>query len=374
LLSPDEFNTAVRSCRFCPMCRHADVTVDLTRSETYSARGRGAVLFSALQDQLPYDADLGDVLYRFFADGLCHEYCAGHIIHDEMVIEGRRRLVAAGASPRSVNAVCSNVERCGNPWGLEEPDLLSLSGATSRAELLVYFGATARLKRRSVVLGLSLLLRSSGVPFTVLRNEGDPGLLLYQLGHVDAGISAATQLRERIAQSGAKTVITPDADAYRSLKAGFDRVAPVTLQIRHSVDLLKDLAPNLRIRRDAPRSVGYHDPCALARFSPCHDSPRELIRALSGSAPSDVRVWNRNLAHCSGECGGVPFTHPDMTERAAQRRLSELRETGASMIVTSDPAAAVALQNSDLPVHELSEFAAACVFGERWEDEINSTM
>jgi Fe-S oxidoreductase len=350
---------AIRSCRYCPMCHHADIVTTLERRETWSARGRGLTLFAIEQGKAQWDADTAEVMYRFFADGLCQQVCAGHIPHDELVVDARHRLVASGRAPAVVLQVRRNIEARGNPWGESEPDLRGLPGARDRAEVLLYFGSTARVRRPGVVTGLAKAFRTAGMDFTVLADEGDPGLLLYELGESEAAAAAASALTGKIAGSGARTLVTPDAETYRALKSGFGPVAALTgVAVRHSSELLAELARELKWRAPRGRRVAYHDPCALARWTPCLDAPRTLLRSVLGTEPLEIGVWSRQLANCSGECGGVPFTHPELARKAAARRIQEAREAGADLVVAGSPAAAAALEGHGLAVRETGELVA----------------
>jgi Fe-S oxidoreductase len=359
VFTEDDRLNAVRSCRYCPMCHHADLATRLERRETYSARGRGLVLFAVDQGKLHLDAEVADVMYRFFADGLCQHVCAGHIPHDEMVIDARRRLVAADHAPEAVTRVKANIEVTGNPWGEEEPDLFALTGAKFQEHVLVYFGSAARVRRPAVVKALAALLRKASVRFSVLDQEGDLGLLLHQLGHAEAGAAAAKALARKIAISGARTVVTPDAEAYQTLKIGFGEVPPLLgLEVRHTAELIAELVGGFKFRTPARLQVAYHDPCVLARLAPCLDAPRALLRTVCDAAPLEIGIWSRKLANCSGECGGVPFTRPALSQKAAERRICEAREAGAELIVAGSPAAAATLEGRGLEVRELSEFVA----------------
>ena len=344
------------------MCHHADLTVTLQRRETYSARGRGLALFAAEQGKQPLDPELADVMYGFFADGLCQHVCAGHIPHDDMIIDARRQLVAAGRAPNSVSQVKSNIQQTGNPWGEAEPDLSSLPGTNSRRDVLVYFGPATRIKRPAALSALTTLLKTAGVGFSVIRDEGDPGLLLYQLGETEAAEQAARALAQKITDSGARTVITPDADAYRTLKVGFGHVTPLSaVKIQHTSEFLRPLARDLHLHQRKGLRVAYHDPCALARFAPCLEAPRAVLGTVCGVEPLEIGPWSRDLANCSGECGGVPFTHPNLSRKAAEHRIHAAREVRADLLVAGSPGAAAALEGSDMPVQEFCEFLADCL-------------
>lgn len=350
---------AVHSCRYCPMCHYADLTVTLGRQETYSARGRGLLLSALERDKAHWDSCVAEVMYSFFTDGLCRQVCAGHIPHDDLIIDARRRLVLAGAAPHAVAQVRTNIERTGNAWGEDEPQLDTMTGAKLQQEVLLYFGPAARIRRRTVVDAVATIFRKLRIDFSVLAAEGDPGLLLYQLGEIEAGEAATRALVEKIARAGARTVVTPDADAYRALKMGVGRSPGLAgISVAHISEYLVQHLADLKFHRGTPAATAYHDPCALARFAPCLEAPRDMIRAIQGTAALEIGVWTRELVHCSGECGGVPFTRPGLAQRAAAHRLNEARRASVQLVVAGSPSAAIALDHGGLKIQEFSEFVA----------------
>lgn len=364
----NDYQTAVRSCRFCPMCHHADLVTTLTRSETTSPRGRGLTLFALEQGKLSWDASVADVVYRFTADGLSRQVCAGHINHDEMVIEGRRRAVAAGVAPEAAGRVRAHLEKTGNPWGEPDPGAekaLGLKARRRESAVLVILGPAARVRRPEAARALGRLLERAEIAPAVLDKETDAGLLLYQLGFQEAALAAARALAEKIRASGAREVVTPDADIYRVLSTGFGDFPGLGggAAVRHAAEFLDALAREGRLRFRAPAAkTAYHDPCALARFAPCLEPPRSLLKAALGREPLELLPWNRALASCSGECGGLPFTFPDLARAAAERRVAEARQAGADLLVTANPATAHHLaQAGGAFVKDLTEWAAECL-------------
>jgi len=84
---------------------------------------------------------------------------------------------------------------------------------------------------------------------------------------------------------------------------------------------------------DQPRrSVYYHDPCYLARYSGVIDQPREVLSRvvdvveLSGS---------RTDTECCGGAGLLPKTMPEVADSMARRRLREVAGRGGGTVVTS---------------------------------------
>ncbi|MBI3820384.1 MAG: (Fe-S)-binding protein [Planctomycetes bacterium] len=364
--SPEDYKNAVMSCRFCPMCHDVDAVTTIARTETHSPRGRGLALFAIEKGLLQFDADVADAMYAFTADGLSREACAGHIRHDDMVIEARRRLVEAGAAPASAVAVLDNIRKTRNPWGAVEPDAAALAGKPAPgAKVFVVFGSTARARRPSVLEATAEICNRANVKVNYSTHEPDGGLLIYQLGFRGAALSAARALEILILESGARTVVTPDPDVFRSLTGGFDAYPglPKNIEVLHiSQFALKLIESGSLAFRGSSARVAWHDPCAFARFSVLHDAPRNLLHIIGGRSPFEFE-WRGRRARCSGECGGLSITNPKTAAAIASNRLAEGARTGAAAIITTAAAAdildaASKLNNNDPAVLELAEFAA----------------
>ena len=82
----------------------------------------------------------------------------------------------------------------------------------------------------------------------------------------------------------------------------------------------------------ARRSVYYHDPCYLARYSGVIEQPRQVLSRvvdvveLSGS---------RTDTECCGGAGLLPKTMPEVADSMARRRLREVSSRGGGTVVTS---------------------------------------
>ena len=82
----------------------------------------------------------------------------------------------------------------------------------------------------------------------------------------------------------------------------------------------------------ARRSVYYHDPCYLARYSGVIEQPRQVLSRvvdvveLSGS---------RTDTECCGGAGLLPKTMPEVADSMARRRLREVASRGGGTVVTS---------------------------------------
>lgn len=66
------------------------------------------------------------------------------------------------------------------------------------------------------------------------------------------------------------------------------------------------------------------------------EPPRKILAALAGENFVEME-WHGRKAHTCGGCGGVPFTYPDLSERAAELRMEQALRTGAKILISADP-------------------------------------
>jgi Fe-S oxidoreductase len=92
------------------------------------------------------------------------------------------------------------------------------------------------------------------------------------------------------------------------------------------------------------------------------ESPRTAMKYLQGVVQLEM-FHNRDTTLCSGAHGGFKEAFPEEAARLAARRLTEGRETGAQLMVTTCPHALdhlneVAKRSRGLQTIDLAELAA----------------
>jgi glycolate oxidase iron-sulfur subunit len=113
-----------------------------------------------------------------------------------------------------------------------------------------------------------------------------------------------------------------------------ERAQQFSASVRDLTEVLAAL-PVQVVNRESPTGnrVTYHDACHLAHPQHITRQPRELVRAVAGShlvelAESDV---------CCGSAGSYNLTEPEMAERLQQRKIQNILQTGANIVVTTNP-------------------------------------
>jgi Fe-S oxidoreductase len=368
-LSEKERAETIWACRFCPMCYVADRVAGLMRKESYTPRGRGAVLFGLDRGLLQWDDTVADIMYTTLNDGRIQAWCVGGYDHEELVIGARSHLFQKGLAPESVLGFLERLRR-GQEMGAEPLEVLARRGVKTDpdASVLLFCGCTVRQSREQTLVAMGRLFNAAGVGFNVLENEPCCGWPMYQLGDLGGAQDLSVRVATAIRESGATAVAVLDGDCFRMLLTRNARFGGDLqgIKIVHVATLLAEWMKGgkLAVLHRISDLVTYQDPCALARYCEDVDSPREVLSAILEGNLREMATSHR-LAQCCGAGGMLGIHRPEMADAVARLRLADARETGAAILATACPrcdatfAHAMAGSEGDgLEVHNLVDLVA----------------
>ncbi|MBW2285785.1 MAG: (Fe-S)-binding protein, partial [Deltaproteobacteria bacterium] len=217
-LSKEERAETIKACRFCPMCHIADRTAQLVRRESYSPRGRAAILAAIEAGFLEWDETVADIMYTTLNDGLIQEWCVGNYDYEELILDARAKIFELGLAPEEVGKYVEGLH-AGEARGPNPEELLSKANVKTdpNADVLLFCGCETRESNIATVVAMGRLFNQAGVAFQVLPTEPCCGYSLYQLGDLEGAKAFSIGLAEEIRASGASRVAVLDADCFRML-------------------------------------------------------------------------------------------------------------------------------------------------------------
>jgi len=371
-LSERERADTIWACRFCMMCHCADRVGQVVRRESYTPRGRGAIIFALDEGLLDYDEGVADIMYTTLNDRMLQHWCVGNYDHEELVIDTRARLFEKGLAPEQVIAYTKRLRQ--NPVQGENPQrILTDAGVAldSDADTLLFCGSAARDSQQATLIAAGKLFNQAGKAFKVLEEEPSSGWALYQLGDLEGTKQLSALLAAKIRQSKITTVVALDADGYRMLMGRTARFGGDIkgIKILHVNAVMAGWLKNNQISVTAkiPDAATYHDPCVLARFFEDIDSPRFILSHILADDLKEM-ASHKKLANCCGAGGMLAVHRPDVSENVAVLRIEEAKETGADLLVSGCPRCdetfkkAMAARNiEDIKVVNLVELVAQAV-------------
>ncbi len=362
--------------RFLTVCP----SIERFKFHSWSAGGRLISALSLLRGRSEFTDTFLDVVYQCQMCGACDVSCK--VERDlepyEVMLDLRTRCVEEGEIPIPHLAAIEGLKQEDNM--LEQPkerrgDWAEGLGAKDltreRAEVLFHAGCRYSFDeglRPTVRDGLTLL-GDAGVDVGILgRDENCCGGRSYEMGFAGELAKYAQHNTDTWRTAGVKTVVTACADCYQAFKVLYDKTGrKPAVEVVHITEFIDRLIKQGRIKmtRDVPVTVTYHDPCHLGRLAEpwvhwegkrvkvmgqllvhdpprkkrcgaegVYEAPREILRAIPGLHFVEM-VRIREYGWCCGAGGGVREAYPEFANWTAGRRLEEARAVGAEALVSA---------------------------------------
>lgn len=283
--------------------------------------------------------------------GHCLDVCPLFIDPVSAVIDLRRYMtLTTGDVPGSVGEALTQIERRGNPWGIEKSQRapwvdelgVRVLQPGEETDMLLFVGCAYAYDARSQKAGreLATLLKRAGVEFAVLgQAEGCCGETARRLGHEYLFQTTAQQNLATFAGVKFKRMVTACAHCYNTLKNEYPHFG-ADFEVVHHTQLLAELlqAGKLGALGAADgKTVTFHDSCYLGRYNDVYAEPRAVLDAVPGLKRTEM-PRNRADGFCCGGGGGQMWMETDPNTRINKRRLEEATQrAGAEVIVTACP-------------------------------------
>ncbi len=380
----------VSRCSRCGFCQPTCPTYKLEDGEADVARGRNALVRGVIEGRAVLDADSIRTVDECLRCGACVTACFAGVRTDRIMAaarafyaeqKGRSRLAGflmAGLLPRRrLLSALMKVLAWSKRTGLSRlARLAGWAGAwgrgLARAEGLVKEVPTSffsdRLKPGTVLPALGekkftvgyfvgcrtefLYPRIGLDTVEVLRRFGaevrlfaDPasccGLPPYSYGYSQATRDLVRRNAEAIVREPCQWVVTEIGSCYHFLKEygqlyGDDPEFGETARraadkVVYLADFLAQAGPPRGLRAAYPRRITFQDSCQLVHLQKSARAPRELLKGLEGV---DFREMEE-ASWCCGGAGAYTVSHPGQSEPILERKLGNLRATGADEVVVA---------------------------------------
>ena len=284
--------------------------------------------------------------------GHCLSVCPLFIDPVSAVVDLRRYMtLTTGEVPGAVGEALTNIERRGNPWGMEKaqraPWVSELGVRVlqpgDETDVLLFVGCAYAYDARSQKAGreLAVLLQHAGVDFAVLgQAEGCCGETARRLGHEYLFQTTAQENLATFAGVKFKRMATACAHCYNTLKNEYPHFG-ADFEVVHHTELLAELVRSGRLKGFTPAADGktltLHDSCYLGRYNGLYREPRQVLDAVPGLKRAEM-PRSRADGFCCGGGGGQMWMETDPNTRINKRRFEEAtQKAGADVIVTACP-------------------------------------
>jgi Fe-S oxidoreductase len=297
----------------------------------------------------------------------CVEACPVLIRHVDLIVDGRRNLVAEGKLSGSSATMLRQVGSTGHAWG-EQPDKkeewmkgldVPLVRNGVEYDWILWVGCAGATDPAAVktTQALAKLLKKAGVKFACLGKEesctGDPAR---RVGDEFTFQEMQGQNQTVFDRYGIKKIVTACPHCLNTFRNEYGDFG-ADLEVWHHTQLLAELGEAGKRESASPGQgeVTYHDPCYLARVNNESNAPRLLVGDRSeydrdkaaiqkyledGPEKPGVLAEPEHRAHktlCCGAGGGMMWMDDDPESRPSSVRINELVDTGAKTVAVSCP-------------------------------------
>lgn len=286
----------------------------------------------------------------------CEDQCPVMNEHVDKIIDLRRYLVLTeGKMEPDAQRAMQNIERQGNPWGLNRkerenwrearedvvvPTIKEMKKSGEEFEYLFWVGSMGSFDNRSQKIALSFakLLNEAGVKFAILGNkEKNSGDTPRRLGNEFLFQELATANIAEFEKNEVKKIITIDPHAYNIFKNEYPDFG-LKAEVYHHTEILAELVKKGRLKpvHAVEEKITFHDSCYLGRYNEVYDPPREILKAIPGVTLIEMKR-NRENGMCCGAGGGLMWMEEDKGHRVNVARTEQALEVEPSVISSGCP-------------------------------------
>jgi len=306
----------------------------------------------------------GEDIWRCTTCGKCPQRCPRDVKQIESGVALRRIATQYGVfhpTARPLRSVSASLVGAGNPLGEERSKRadwaknLSVKTFTEETELLYFPGCylsyDARLKK--VAAATVSILNNAEVDFGILGSEENCcGESIRKTGDEQVFKRLVKENIKTFIENGVHKILVSSPHCYHTFKNEYPEFN-VNFEVIHISQFLLQLINEgrLKLNKEYPKKVTYHDPCYLGRHNNIFEEPREVLGNVPGLELVEMADSGKDSLCCGGGGGRIWMDTP-MEERFSNLRLQQAIDVGAEVLVTSCPYCITNFEDSRLSLED----------------------
>lgn len=201
-------------------------------------------------------------------------------------------------------------------------------------DTIYYPGCMAYFKHKVNYELYKQIFSKLGIESTWSENIVCCGLPAFEMGYEAEARKLARKKFELLKENNIKRIITNCSACYKMFKQNYSEFMPDwNIEV---VDIWKLILDKLLqkprlIKNKAGEKVTYDDSCYLGRYCNIYNEPREILELL-GYEIVEMQDSKENSI-CSGSCGSLTLTNPELADKIARQRLLQAKRTGVKKII-----------------------------------------
>lgn len=339
-------------CMLCPnMCRFDCGTLQASQKETmspaYKARIGYYLTIGKIDPTRKENKEFIDLMYKCSNEENCKIWCPFEFSVVSLLETVRDDLNDKGLMPDYCKEQIRKLEKSNtiedyNIYETYKEKGIENVETDGNDEVYYYIGCES-MKFPNVVKANIEILKKAGVKFSTNLDQkiccGGPA---FNIRDINTGKKFAEKNKELIKKTGAKIVVSDCPGCVLTLTNRYEKAGiKIETKVIHIVEYIKDLIENGKIKPEKQipedfKIITIHDPCLIARNLNDTISIRTILNKIPGLVIKEP-IYNKEDVHCCGWSGTAHWADRNLAIMEAKNRVSELKETKASIFVSACP-------------------------------------
>jgi len=240
------------------------------------------------------------------------------------------------------------IQNTGNPYNMPSedrfkpwfPEDVKVAG---KADIAYYAGCTGAYSAQPMVKGDVLVLKATGESFTMLPPEEEVccGFPLFASGQHDMLEDLTKRLVQAYKAKGVRLLLSSCPCCVNIMSRDWPIFygQELPFKIRHMTQYAAEALESgkLKIRKDLPERLIYHDPCYLSRGVGIIEEPRVILRSIPGVQLVEFDGYGIN-SKCCGAGGAARKVYPENANAIGRATIDEAVKKQADRLIFSCPA------------------------------------
>ena len=351
-----KFKDEIYACTRCSYCREQVIERENTYSicpirentsgfESFIAKGKMLILSGILKGDLEITPRTAEIFFTCTTCGNCKTHCPVAIDTVKIFETFREDLQDKELGfpvHVSLGQYCNEKN---NPYNEPHANRLDWipnndkSHVDKPSKLGYFVGCTSSYRTTEISRAFYQILTKNDIDFTLLGDEHCCGSPLFRTGQKEA-VNLARHNIENWKKLGIKELVFTCAGCQKTFEENYKELDG-NFKIINYLTLINILIKEKKIKfsKTDPIKVTYHDPCHTTKKSDLKidfETPREILNQIPGLEFIEMKSHKQGSI-CCGAGGGVKAALPDLALKIATRRMEEVIDTKADILVSSCP-------------------------------------
>ncbi|MHA1272661.1 MAG: (Fe-S)-binding protein [Promethearchaeota archaeon] len=346
------------NCMLCPnMCRFDCGTLQAAQKESMSPAFKARIGYyltiGYLDPKDPANKEYIDLMYKCTNEENCKVWCPFDFSVVSLLETVREDLNSLGLMPDYVKPYIENIKNTNtienyNIFKTYKENGIENIESDGKDEVFYYIGCEM-MKFPEIVKANIKILKKLGVKFsTNLERRSCCAAPIINARELTIAKEFAQKNKELIESTSAKIIISDCPGCVYTLTHRYKELGiNLKTKVMHITQYIDQLLKENKIsfketEIEDSKLVTIHDPCLLSRNLSDTYSIRNILNKIPGIKIIEP-IFNKELTHCCGWSGTMHWADKELAKKEAKNRLSELKETGAKIIVSACPLCEIGL-------------------------------